>query len=312
MKKNYWLKLKEDFFKQPHIKKLRKIAGGDTYTIIYQKILLMSINTDGYISHQGIEKTLEEELALILDEDLENIKVTLQFLRTTNLIEENKNKDAFLLPSMMTLIGSETQVAERVRGYRYRKKCDEEALQCNKQVLQCNEEALQCNTEVTKCNKNVTPDIDIDIDIDKDKDKDIDKNKRKEKKKEKTIVALKDDDVSKIILYLNNALNTKYKTSKFTIALIRARLKEGFTVDNFKTVIDKKYIEWIHNPQMANYLRPQTLFGINFESYLNQISIKPVNNIKTFAQIRNENIINTGKAVLKKVIDKYNTEDDNA
>ena len=48
-KRNYWLKLKEDFFSQPYIKKLRKIAGGDTYTIIYQKILLLSVKTNGYI-----------------------------------------------------------------------------------------------------------------------------------------------------------------------------------------------------------------------------------------------------------------------
>ena len=71
MEKNkyyYWFKLKDDFFAQPYIKKLRKIAGGDTYVIIYQKILLLTVKTNGYLYFQGIEKTLEEELALILDE----------------------------------------------------------------------------------------------------------------------------------------------------------------------------------------------------------------------------------------------------
>ena len=79
--------------------------------------------------------------------------------------------------------------------------------------------------------------------------------------------------IKNIIGYLNNTCNTKYKyqTSK-TKALIRARLNEGFTEDDFKVVIDKKYSEWNGDKKMSKYLRPETLFGTKFESYLNQIS----------------------------------------
>ena len=55
-KRYYWLKLQKDFFTQPKIKKLRKIAGGDTYTIIYLKMQLLSLNNGGKLFFEGIEE----------------------------------------------------------------------------------------------------------------------------------------------------------------------------------------------------------------------------------------------------------------
>lgn len=73
-----------------------------------------------------------------------------------------------------------------------------------------------------------------------------------------------------IVGYLNEKAGTHYKaTTEKTKSAIRARLAEGFTVDDFKTVIDKKCAEWIGDPKMEQYLRPETLFGTKFESYLN-------------------------------------------
>ena len=73
-----------------------------------------------------------------------------------------------------------------------------------------------------------------------------------------------------IIEYLNfkTGHNYKYNISK-TKKLIQSRLNEGFTIDDFKIVIEKKYDEW-KNTDMEKYLRPETLFGSKFEGYLNQ------------------------------------------
>lgn len=73
-----------------------------------------------------------------------------------------------------------------------------------------------------------------------------------------------------IIDYLNEKAGTHFKpnTAK-TKSLINARLKEGFTVEDFKTVIDKKVEEWKNDVQMSKYIRPETLFGTKFEGYLN-------------------------------------------
>lgn len=75
----------------------------------------------------------------------------------------------------------------------------------------------------------------------------------------------------KIIGYLNERLGTRYQASgRKTVRTIKARLAEGFTLDDFKAVIDKKCTEWEHDAKMCVYLRPETLFGTKFESYLNQ------------------------------------------
>lgn len=126
-KRYYWLKLKEDYFNSPKIKKLRKIAGGDTYTIIYLKMQLLSISNNGIIQFEGIEPTFQEELALKLDEDVENVNATLIYIQSQGLIEESDNK--FLLLEASDCIGSECDSAERVRQFREKKK--QEMLQSN-------------------------------------------------------------------------------------------------------------------------------------------------------------------------------------
>lgn len=79
-----------------------------------------------------------------------------------------------------------------------------------------------------------------------------------------------------IVEYLNAKAGTKYKpTTKATRDKITARLNEGFTVEDFKRVIDIKTSEWLDNPKMAEYLRPLTLFGSKFEGYLQQENVKP-------------------------------------
>ena len=66
-KRYYWLQLKENFFKQPRIKKLRRMAGGDTYTIIYLKMQLLSLQNGGKLVYEGIEDDFVNELALNID-----------------------------------------------------------------------------------------------------------------------------------------------------------------------------------------------------------------------------------------------------
>lgn len=119
-KRYYWLKLKENYFDSPKIKKLRKIAGGDTYTIIYLKLQLLSIKNNGIIEYEKIEPTFQEELALKLDEDVENVGVTLSYLQSQGLVDVNEKNDFFLIEASNN-IGSESESAERVRLFRERK-----------------------------------------------------------------------------------------------------------------------------------------------------------------------------------------------
>ena len=104
-------------------------------------------------------------------------------------------------------------------------------------------------------------------------EEDKEEDKDKEEEKEDNIVEQDSTaysfEILEIVEYLNNKLGTSYKSStRATRQHITARLKEGYTVEDFKKVIDLKIKEW-RNTEMSKYLRPETLFGTKFESYLN-------------------------------------------
>ena len=143
-KKFFWLKLKEDFFtSEIAIKKLRKIAGGDTYTIIYLKILLRSLRDSGKIFFEGVDDSFHEELALILDEEPDNVLFTLTFLEKCGLLVKTSDYE-YELTAIPNMTGSESESAPRVRRFREKQKM----LQCNADVTECNEDVQKCNTEI--------------------------------------------------------------------------------------------------------------------------------------------------------------------
>lgn len=145
-KRYYWIQLTQDFFKSKEMKLLRKIAGGDTHTIIYLKMMLISLEDGGCIYYDGLADNLAEEIALMIDENVEDIKITLLFLESKGLLTRKSDRDYFL-EQVPEMVGSETASARRVRKFRE------------------NKLALQCNDDVTKRNGEIEKDINIDKDI---------------------------------------------------------------------------------------------------------------------------------------------------
>ena len=119
-KRFYWLKLTENFFSQKEIKKLRRIAGGDTHTIIYLKMLLKSLQDDGKLYYVGIEDDFETELAYDIDEDVENVRLTVAFLKHHGILVEGVRGE-FELLTTQEMVGSETDSAKRMRRSRQAK-----------------------------------------------------------------------------------------------------------------------------------------------------------------------------------------------
>lgn len=159
-KKYWWLKLPENFFRQIEIKKLRKIAGGDTYTVIYLKMMLLSLKNEGHIAYDCPESEFIENLALDIDEDEENVSVTVAFLRKHNLLVESEFESDVSLPKAAEAIGSETAAASRMRDMRERKK------------------AAQSVTMLQGSYTDVTPALrrdreDIDIELEKEKEREL-------------------------------------------------------------------------------------------------------------------------------------------
>lgn len=211
-KKYFWLKLKEDFFRDKKIKKLRKIAGGDTYTIIYLKMQLLSLKNDGALIFEGVEENFAEEIALEIDEDVDNVKVTLAFLISNGLIEEVE-QDHFVMTETIKCIGSESASAERVRKHRELKKEKEE------------QKMLQCNTEVT--NSNIEIDIEKELEKrDRDKVKEIKRkygeyqNVKLTEKEYQSLVSEYGSSTDELITYLDEYIEmkgTKYKSCYLAI-----------------------------------------------------------------------------------------------
>ena len=91
-----------------------------------------------------------------------------------------------------------------------------------------------------------------------------------------TIVGKPDDGAVKILEYLNSRANRKFKPTKTNLGFINARIKEGFSQDDLKSVIDKKTDEWEHDARMSQYLRPATLFNSEkFDGYVNAPAVTP-------------------------------------
>ncbi len=130
-KRYYWLKLQDDFFNSLRIKKLRKLAGGDTFTIIYLKMQLLAMKKDGVLEYKGLEDSFPKELALELDEDEDNVDVTVRYLLSCGLLETS-NEQKYFVPYAVENTGSEGSSAKRMREARAKSVtlCEQSAKLC--------------------------------------------------------------------------------------------------------------------------------------------------------------------------------------
>lgn len=162
-KRYYWLKLQNDFFSRKEIKRLRRIAGGDTLTIIYLKMLCRSLKDNGKLYYDGLDNDFVSELAMDIDEDTENVQITVNYLIKTGLLEQIDEVE-YTLKDAESNTGTETAVAARVRKHRERRK------------------ALQCNTDVTAVKQlgNVEIEKEKEIEIDKEIEEEIEEEIEKE------------------------------------------------------------------------------------------------------------------------------------
>lgn len=155
-KKYFWLKLKEDFFENKQVKYLRKLPSGSDLVIVYLKMQLKSLKTEGLLSYDKILPSCAEELAMVLDEDENIVRMTIAALIKVGAIEEIDDGSLYLI-AMQDLIGKEGSSAERVRKFRAKQN-----------------QALPCNTPVTKCNTEIEIDKEIELNLDIEKDIKID------------------------------------------------------------------------------------------------------------------------------------------
>ena len=159
-KRYFWLKLKEDWFSGTTEKYLKSLPAGDSLLITYLKIQLMSLKTEGFLKYERLLPSAEEEIAMLIDEPVNNVRLLINVLLKTGAIERLDDNSLYLL-SLQNLIGSEGSSTDRVRRFRERQK----ALQCNNNQLQIEGEILGNseldveNLKALQCNDNVMQDV---------------------------------------------------------------------------------------------------------------------------------------------------------
>ena len=261
----FWLKVDKKFFDNLFIKRLKNMPGGYTMTVIYIRLMLESLEDDCILYYEGYFDSLVQELALKLDVSEDDINMTVAYFTKCGLIQIDDDGHA-TLSQAKAMVESETNWAK----YKREQRKNSQDLPKLENVQ--NEKIISnpCPTEIEKENRvnsksnnlyldNIlsgNPDFTFPTWLEETGIKDLEKTKYKE--------------LWIPIVYLNQVANKRYKFVDKTKRLLLARFKEGYTLEDFKQVIDIKTAEWKDSPEFSKYLRPETLFGSKFDGYLNQ------------------------------------------
>lgn len=238
-KKYYYMRLNENYFDSETQVLLESMPDGYLYSNILLKLYLKSLKNDGRLMFNDKIPYSPQMIATITRHQIGTVEKALEIFKQLNIIDLIDTGAIYML-DIQNFIGKSNTEADRKRAYR--KRIEEEKGQMS----------LKCPLEIEK-------------EIELEKEIEIKKEINNSPAKAEQRIPYKE-----ICDYLNTRTGSNYRsTTNKTKDLIKARFNEGFTLDDFKTVIDKKCVEWM-NTDMQKYLRPETLFGTKFESYLNQ------------------------------------------
>ncbi|MCY8051769.1 phage replisome organizer N-terminal domain-containing protein [Bacillus spizizenii] len=256
-----FVKLSTQMFDDEKIKLIEQMPEADTLLIIWVKLLAQAgkTNASGYIFLSENVPYTDEMLAAIFSRPIGVVRMALETFRRFGMIEiDDQNYISICNWEKHQNVDALNKIREdtRKRVAKYREK--QKALKLSQPSN------VTGNVTVTQCNEQ-------------------EEEVRSKKKELKDILSGKPDDASSskkekeeipyklIIDLLNKVAGTRYRhTTDKTRKLIKKLWKDGFRLEDFKHVILVKTEEWLHDPAMNKFLRPETLFGTKFESYLNQ------------------------------------------
>lgn len=236
-----WIKLKVGMFDDSKIKYIEALPERDTIITIWVKLLTLAgkYNEQGYIMLSENLPYNEEMLANEFNRPLNSIRLALQTFETLGMTE--------IVQGVIKI--SNWEKHQNIEGLD--KIREQNRLRKQKQRER---QKLLPNNHVKSRDGHAT-ELELEEELEREEDKEI-----------KPSLPYKN-----IIEHLNNEADKKYKhTTGKTQTLIKARFNEGFNEEDFINVIDNMVKEWKGDNKMDRYLRPETLFGTKFESYLNQ------------------------------------------
>lgn len=244
-----WIKITTDIFDDEKVLMIESMPSADSIIVIWFKLLTFAgkQNNDGVFLMSNRIAYTDEMLASIFRRDINTIRMALKAFESFGMIEIVDNVITIPNWNKHQSLDAYEKKKERDRLYQAERRANQRAL-----IEKSSDKSSDSQT--TESSYVVVSDIE----------------KERDKEKEELYISIVD--------YLNQRAGTNYRASgKKTKSCINARLTEGFTVDDFKTVIDKKANDWL-GTEYEQYLRPETLFGTKFESYLNANVRKPTGN----------------------------------
>ncbi|PID16838.1 replication protein [Sporosarcina sp. P34] len=259
-----WIKLSTQMFEDEKIKLIEQMPDADTILIIWVKLLSQAgkTNGNGYIYLSENIPYTDEMLATIFGRPLNTIRLALETFKAFGMIEIDDEHFISIAnwEKHQNVAGLEKireQTRKRVAKHRENQRLGSNQKDVTLPVTQGNAIELE---------------LELEEELELERDKDILSDSPNQ-----TADLI---PYSQIIDYLNEQCSTKYRSSTAkTKELIRARWKEGFRVKDFEQVIDTKRTDWINDSSMNKFLRPITLFGTKFESYLNERSAADAKNV---------------------------------
>ncbi|MGH0464387.1 hypothetical protein BACERE00185_03110 [Bacillus mobilis] len=270
-----WIKLSTSMFEDEKIRLIESMPEADTLLIIWIRLLAQAgkTNASGYIFLSKNIPYSDEMLATLFNRPIATVRLALQTFQQFGMIEitedqyicisnweKHQNVDGLERVKQLN--------AERNRKYRERKKQQQLSL-----------ENKENESDVRMTSRDGT-DIEEDKELDKEKELEIINTSSSDESDTKVPIPYQE-----ILEYLNEKAEKNFNhKAEAHRKLIRARWNEGYTVDNFKTVINNKTSQWLgkfdrDNKPLDRYLRPSTLFAQkHFDNYLNETVSEPRSN----------------------------------
>lgn len=238
-----WIKIVTDIFDDEKILMIETLPECDTIIVIWFKLLCLAgkQNNSGVFQMGHIPYT-DEMFATIFRRPLNTVRLALSTFERFGMVEIIN--DVITIPNW----GKHQSLEQLEERRKYQREYQQKYRK--KQKLLTSGESFE---DENKCLRKHLHKPNVNT-----LEEDIEEEQIREK-----------ELYSSIVSHLNEKAGTKYKAStEKTKKAIHARLADGFTLDDFKTVIDKKCTEWI-GTEFEKFLRPETLFGNKFEGYLN-------------------------------------------
>lgn len=164
----YWLKLPEQFFERKVMRYLRSLPQGEAIILIYLKMLCMSLGSDGWINVDRLCTTLDEEIAIALNEEVMITRLALTSLKNTGLIQMEAEYGDIFMTEFPQLVGSESAAAVRMRKKRHLESKSNEGVTL---FTQCDADVQAGDTDVQKRDIEIEKEIEKELELEKDEER---------------------------------------------------------------------------------------------------------------------------------------------